>query len=326
MTLPISFILVLSFLIFSCSKKELITSAPKTSPSPLTPEDLQSEKNITTNNEGDAYFDFISGSVSHKRAQKLTWEDSSKKTPLFLKDWIKTEKNSSASINMTNQRMIKMSENSRLILLERDDQQKLKRAVVGVSEGDITGEVGHQPGEPSELLLKLPHAWLRVKSSVKAGVKKVFQISLNSTEMKIHVSEGELEVINKGKVIKLTKNKVYKKIRPKSKQEKKFDFLKAESPPAELPDNSSPNFPKSKEVKQFSFTYPKNKTTFNQEYITIKGLAPSDSEIIFKGQNIALDKNKFSLKVQLKMGTNFITLQVIRGNSIEYKTMELERK
>lgn len=278
--------------------------------------------------KGDAFYSSLSGEVFHKRSKEVVWELSPEDTQLFLKDWVKTGEGSSSTISMNKGRLIKMSENSRLILLDKSDKEKTRSAVIGVSNGDVEGQIEGTDGVESEIVFKLPHAWLRVKSSLQKGVKKIFRISLTNDKMKIHVDKGDVEVLTKGKVVKLTENKVYqKKIKP-SVAKKEIDFMAQTEPPAEIKEvvvkKKSIIFKKI--VKKFEITYPGSSNTFELESVVVKGVIPNGQEVIYKGKPLKVVNNMFSVKVDLKMGTNIVTFQVINGDKVSYKTLELVRK
>ncbi len=314
------------FLVF-CSKKEkpstdLVTTESTDYKAP-TPEPVIKEKVVP---KGDASYNSLIGEVTHKRSSEVVWEESSSDTNLFLKDWVKTGEDSSCEISMSKNRIIKMSENSRLILLDKQDKEKVKRAVIGVSKGDVEGKIEGEQGVDSQIVFKLPNAWVKVKSSLKQGVKKIFRISLTSNEMKVHVEEGDVEVLTKGKVLKLTKNKVYEK-----KVETKFadvDFEKQTEPPAEVVEviKKPKKIVKKNIIKKFVITTPKNGQVFEQETVSVQGRVPSDQELIFKGKTINITNNKFKFNVSLRMGINTLTFQVIDGQKVNYTTIELERK
>ncbi len=330
--MKILLIVFISSFLVHCSKKE--ESKPDLTLTKSTqyqvPKPKLESKEMKQN--GDAKYLTLEGEVTHKRSSEMVWKESSIKTNLFLKDWIKTGEGSNCAISMSRNRIITMSENSRLILLDRQDKEKVKRAVIGVSKGDVEGKIEGQEGVDSQIIFKLPNAWLRVKSSLKQGVKKVFRISLTSNKMKVHVEEGDVEVLTKGKVLKLTKNKIYEK---KVKiEDVELDFSKQVEPPEEIVelDTKPKKKPKPKKtikkntIKKFAIKQPKDGQVIKANTVRVNGVIPSGHELVFKGKSINITNNKFSFNVNLDMGINTLTFQVINGQKVTYTTIELERR
>ena len=67
--------------------------------------------------KADANFLSIQGKVSHKRSKKLLWKTSKPQTPLYFKDWIKTQKLSEAKIQILKQGTIQLQPESVIVLL-----------------------------------------------------------------------------------------------------------------------------------------------------------------------------------------------------------------
>ena len=330
-------IIIFIILLFSlsCEKKKDVQSIPQPTPKVEQKTEVIKEPVIVEEKKNtDAIFLKMNGDVLHKRSGNLVWDDSQLETDLFLKDWVKTGSDSRCTISMKNNRLLKLSANSRVILLEKSDTAQKHRAVVAISGGEVEGEIQGQENVDSELVLKLPHAWLRVKSSVKEGVKKIFRISLTNNEMKIHAKQGEVEVLTKGKVVKLTNNKMYKRKVSKNTDEEELSFISAVEPPQEIePENNVKPEPQKaplpkvvKRKTKFLIKSPENGLVTSQDRVTVNGTVEEGQELFFRGQKINLKNRAFSFSVDLELGINVLTVQAIKGADVKYKTLEIERK
>ena len=226
-----------------------------------TPKKIENE-NPPMQKSGDAVFLTVHGDVSHKRGGEVVWASSSLETPLYLRDWVQTKEHSSCQISLLEKRRLSMSANSVLVLLDREDSPERKRAVVGVSQGEIRGEVDSDADVDSELLLKLPMAWFRIKASVQEGVKKIFRMSLTDQTLKVHMEQGKADLEWKGKKISLDEGQSYREVLEKPIDESP-DFETLPLPTQkklqpEKPKKATKSNPQKRIVSRFAVFSPKS--------------------------------------------------------------------
>ncbi len=336
--------LILFLLIVSCSqdktpsepsseevKKTISEVEPKNEP-------RNNAQEPTAEEPFDAKFEKINGLVNYKRKSETVWEESQLETKLYFKDWIKTGEKSSTTVRIFADSYIELSEKSRIILLEKKYKKEVEQTIIGVKNGHIQGEV--VGGNNKEVVLKLPNVWLKVRSSIKKGAKKIFQVSLSEDKVKVHTEKGEVQLVTKNKVVDLKEKQEFtQKIDVNTESEAIPDIYTSASPPdteikpADIkgikPDKPVQTSTPKKvvdELKFFSITYPKEGQTFTQEKIKVRGTVLPKQKVLFRGQSVKKSKGRFSVDVSLTKGYNLLTFQVIEGSDVQYVSIGVERK
>jgi hypothetical protein len=160
---------------------------------------------------GDTSFLVQTGRVQYKRRGSVSWLSGQGKNPIDIEDWIRTELDSQAQIDLSDGRILDVGESSLVTLLEKSETAKMHRAVLGVSKGNLVGEVGYNKNTPSELIIKMPQVWVRIRSPLSEGLVKIFRISLTDKKILVHAIDGDLDLVWKGKVQTIKSKEQYMK-------------------------------------------------------------------------------------------------------------------
>jgi hypothetical protein len=257
--------------------------------------------------------------VKIRKAQEEAWQTAELHIPFYSYDSVKTGTESAAQIVFSDQTEIALKENSLLVILEKTSTQNLEESSVTLSEGQIDGRLEKKADRDSQIILKTSRAWIRAKSTDHEKAVEFSAQLTDKTKIKVQAKTGTLAVLSKQKEESLAPGDsiVIANLQPV-----------ADANPSELPVAQEPDWNivrKKLDPGYFEILTPPNAFKTNESVLKITGTAGADIEIIFRGKKIKVTDEHFSVSVNLKKGTNILTLQIVNKklDTVKYQTLEI---
>jgi hypothetical protein len=146
--------------------------------------------------------------VKAKRARAIAWKSANKGMYFYSRDSIQTFKESSALITLDRDNVIKMGENSLIIIKSLETDPFLgKRSVLEMTDGKLRGRIKGATTDSFKVEINTPSSVTRVKSTNGTNTKTNFMITVNPDKSStVTVYEGVAEVAAQGQVVLVEKN------------------------------------------------------------------------------------------------------------------------